>query len=297
MQSKTTAFDQKLISIIEELSNRGIYTLKSDKGTIRVYDINSLLYIPLPEFTQLTEEIIEMSLPQHADKYIKSKIYVENVSNFIPTVSDAVCTNFLEGKLFGELYDFFLRNGGMPWPEESKASSKRAYELDDADLYKKILEDDGFLYKHMQRKLNNAPAFHARKELFKDPYENIQSYHSEPVFSSEEVAHLRNNDIFSTSTKLNDIFGLKQIRSPSCCASNSFSSECLRNPEQFRPFVKPRESRCLIMTVTIAHLLVRSLDATDHLKDLSISKGITKCTLGRNPLNVNTLVQQRVFKI
>ncbi|KAL6122297.1 hypothetical protein NUSPORA_00660 [Nucleospora cyclopteri] len=240
MENTAANLDKKLLPIIEELMSNGSYSLYNTNSVLKVYDVNSLMYIPLAEFILLAEEVTGVKFPADSENYIKNKIYVENISNFIPTVSHAVCTNFLEGHLFAQLSDFFLKNGGIKQKETEIKSLNSNFELEDVYLYKKILEDDNFLYKHMQSRMKKSYT-QQKHDFFADPYEKLQNLHTKPLFTSNETESLRNAKLFCTTPKINDIFGLNQIASSIKQKSHPNQNKSfITQSNHYKPFSKPR---------------------------------------------------------
>ena len=109
MNKLSQHYDSTLLSIMDELSANGKYKLKNHNGFVRIYNINSLLYIPFDDFVIMAEEIIQMTIPREIIPYIYTKFYIENVENFIPNVTEAICTNFLDGNSFSSLKEYTVK--------------------------------------------------------------------------------------------------------------------------------------------------------------------------------------------
>lgn len=162
---------------------------------VHAFEINSLLYVNLETFIKIVETVTGVNMPldkQNVIEWLKQQIYVEDLSSFSP-IKYAVCTNFLDEKLLDAVKDIILQFKGTSAKRIEK--EKDIFDLDDADLYRKILEDDDFLFKQLRKNNSKQITIHNTN----DPLDVILNKQKSNVFSEEDFMHLNTSDIFSVT--------------------------------------------------------------------------------------------------
>ncbi|ORD98881.1 Z856 [Hepatospora eriocheir] len=155
MENQLDNLDNVLLTIMDQFAIDGKYKLKNNQGDVKVYTINSLKYIPLNQFIKIAEEIMKIRIPLHLNDYVYSKFYIEDINNFIPEVSKAICTNFLDSKIFNQIKKYCLENGATQITDQTTQVKKSIFEMNEFDLYKSIIEDDDFLSKEFSKSRQN----------------------------------------------------------------------------------------------------------------------------------------------
>lgn len=239
MNDLIKTYNSELIDVIEHLNLNRTYTLKNNNLQLVAFDINSLLYISINDFIYLIEDIIQISVMPSAVQWLETRIYVENVSNFIPNIKYAVCTNFLDGRLFLEIKEYLIAHGGQPI--SMKRNEKPLFDLDDTELYKKILEDDDFLSK--QVKSTQSAQLKSMDSLSMDPYTTIvNSMTQKNPFQTNQVS-LNSQKLFKGETRFHDLFGLgMNTASTKIIDMKDFHNKqkALIAKGLIKPFTKPR---------------------------------------------------------
>ena len=207
MQNEIYEINEKITEIVLALNKTRYYTFQNNIN-IHSFKINGLIYITLETFVKIVEEVSGVMVPRDTNKlfnWLKQQVYVENVAN-ASQMMFIVCLNFLDAKIVASVKNIIIECGGI-----SKGQIKKSnrFDLDDADLYKKILEDDDFLYKQL-RKNSNTTMNHLLNVPV-DPYDTILNKRKNNVFSDEETEILKSKKLFSTDSKFNEIFELSKF--------------------------------------------------------------------------------------
>lgn len=202
MQTSSKFVGSQLSDIISSLHQDKKYELENG-SFIYAFEINSLTYINLEAFLKVVEKVMGVTMPNKCSTifaWLINQIYVENLTHFSP-IKYAVCTNFLEEKLLVNVKNVILENGGAEKNQENSKSEE--FELTDVDLYKKILDDDNYLYKQMCKKSKCADL---STKTSNDLYDAILNNSKNSYFTANDLQKMRKSDIFSTETNFNEMF-------------------------------------------------------------------------------------------